>query len=61
MHKTEELLTSTAAGALIGKSGRTVLRLMEAGQIAAVAKLPGPNGAYLFRRKDIERLVNAAA
>lgn len=53
----DDLLTSTQAGALIGKSGRTVIRLMEAGQITPVAKLPGSKGAFLFRRADVERLV----
>ncbi len=61
MPQPDELLTSTAAGLLIGRSGKTVIRLMEAGKLAAVAKLPGVNGAYLFRRSDVERLVKHAA
>jgi hypothetical protein len=56
---TDDLLTSTQAGALIGKSGKTILRLMEAGRIAAVTQLPGTKGAYLFRRGDVERLAQA--
>ena len=58
---TDDLLTSTQAGALLGKSGRTVVRLAEAGDIPFAQKLPGPNGAYLFRRSDIEQLAKATA
>ena len=49
----DELLTSTQAGALIGRSGRTVTRLAEKGAIPVAHQLPGPNGAMLFRRADV--------
>jgi len=52
----DELLTSTQAGTLLVKSARTVQRMADAGSLPVAQKLPGPNGAYLFRRKDIERL-----
>jgi hypothetical protein len=57
-----DLLTSTQAGALLGKSARTVIRLAEANRLPIAQKLPGPNGAYLFRRADVEALLpNEAA
>lgn len=40
-------------------SGRTVVRRAERGEIPIAHKLPGPNGAYLFRRGDIEAAVEA--
>lgn len=61
MPKPDDLLTSTQAGALLNKSGRTVLRKAEAGEIPIAQRLPGPNGAVLFWRSDIEALVPAAA
>lgn len=57
----DELLTSTQAGALLGKSGRTVTRMVEAGVLKPAQKLPGPNGAYLFRLKDVTALSQRAA
>lgn len=50
----EELITATEAGRIVGRSGRTVVRAAEAGRLTIAQKLPGPNGAYLFRRADIE-------
>jgi len=56
-----DLLTTTQAGVILGKSGRTVARMIEAGTLAAVAKLPGPNGAHLLRRSDVLALLEAAS
>ena len=56
----DELLTATQVGSLIGRSGRTVVRMAEAGKLAIAAKLPGPSGAYLFRRSDVDALIQAA-
>ncbi len=53
-----DLLTTTQAGAILGKSGRTVQRMAEAGTIPVAHQLPGPNGALLFRREDVEALVS---
>lgn len=52
----DELLTSTQAGLLLGKSARTILRMVEAGRLTPAQQLPGPNGAFLFRRADIESI-----
>jgi excisionase family DNA binding protein len=56
-----DLLTSTQAGQILGKSSRTVLRLAEAGALPIATKLPGPNGHFLFKRSDIEALAAKAA
>lgn len=49
----DALLTSTQAGVVLGKSARTVTRLADAGALPVAQKLPGPNGAYLFRHTDV--------
>lgn len=59
MPDTDPLLTSTQAGAILNRSGRTVNRLAEAGKLPVAQKLPGPNGALLFRTSDVERLLAA--
>lgn len=57
----DELLTSGQSGALLGRSYRTVIRLAETGELPIAQKLPGPNGAYLFRRADVEALADKRA
>lgn len=52
----DDLLTATQVGVIINRSGRTVIRMADAGQIPVAAKLPGPNGAHLFRRDDADAL-----
>lgn len=57
-----DLITSFEAGLLLGKSARTVQRMAITdanpdGILPIVKKLPGPNGAYLFRRSDVEALL----
>ena len=51
-----DLLTATQVGVIVDRSSRTVIRMAEAGDIAVATKLPGPNGAHLFRRADAEKL-----
>lgn len=60
-HDAEALLTAPQVGRLIGKSGRTVVRMAEAGHLPIAQKLPGPNGAYLFRPSDVDKLLERAA
>jgi excisionase family DNA binding protein len=57
VHTTMELLTTTEAGQILRKSARTVQRMADAGDLVVAQKLPGPNGAYLFRRSDVEALL----
>lgn len=56
MSTDEDLITAPEAGAILGKSARTVQRMIPTGTLKPVRKLPGPNGAYLFRRSDVEAL-----
>ena len=56
-----DLLTSGEAGVLLGKSARTVQRMVEAGSLTPVRRLPGVNGAYLFNRTDIKSLLAETA
>ena len=56
MPDSEDLITAPEAGAILGKSARTVQRMIPTGELTPVRKLPGPNGAYLFRRSDVEAL-----
>lgn len=53
MPKDDALLTSPQAAALVGCSARTVQRAADAGELPTAHKLPGPNGAYLFRPADV--------
>ncbi len=50
---TDNLITSGQAGRILGKSARTVQRMVDSGQLTAAQKLPGPNGAFLFRESDV--------
>ena len=56
MAPTDHLLTSPQAGLILGKSARTVQRMADTGELPVAQKLPGPNGAFLFRRSDVEAL-----
>lgn len=51
------LLTSPEASRILGVSIRTVHRRVAAGDLTPVRQLPGPNGAYLFHRADVEALL----
>lgn len=55
-----ELLTSPQAGLILGKSARTIQRMADDGKLPVAQKLNGPNGAFLFRRSDIEALAPEA-
>lgn len=55
----DDLLTSPQVGLILGKSARTVQRMAGAGELPVAHKIPGPNGAFLFRRSDIEALANS--
>ena len=62
MPKTEQSLITTAqASKVSGKNWRTIIRLVERGELEPAQKLPGLRGAYLFRKADIEALASADA
>lgn len=56
-----ELITSSQAGAILGKSARTVQRLTEKGLLRGVVKVPGPNGAVLYDRAEVEKYAASLA
>lgn len=65
MDTDSDLITSFEAGLLLRKSARTVQRMARTnenpqGVLPVAQKLPGPNGAYLFRRSDVEALLTSA-
>lgn len=51
-----DLIGSDESSQICGVDRATFLRWREAGLIAEAAKIPGPNGAYMFRRSDVEAL-----
>lgn len=57
--KTLDLVTSPQAANILGKSARTIQRMADDGTLPVAQKLPGPNGAYLFRRSDVAALLAA--
>ena len=45
----DEMMTLTEFAKAIGKSRRTVMRRLASGTLASDVKLPGKNGAHLFK------------
>lgn len=61
-HSTPDLIGTTEAARLIGKSPRTVHRLVKDGKLTPVVIAPGGfAGSYLFNRADVERVKGEAA
>ena len=57
MEATDNLIGTAEAAKMLGKSHRTVHRLVEAGELVPVLTAPGGfKGAFLFKRSDVERL-----
>lgn len=57
MATTERLVGSTKAAQMIGRSPRTIHRLVDEGRLVPAVVAPGGrNGAYLFRAVDVEQL-----
>ena len=51
---TEELVDTRGALNVLGRtSPTTISRLVKAGKLTPVHKLPGLRGAYVFRRSDV--------
>ena len=52
-----DLIGSAEAATLLGKSPRTVHRMVEAGTLKPAITAPGGfRGTYLFKRRDVERI-----
>lgn len=56
-----DIITTGEAGRILGRSTRTVQRLIEAGELPTVGKLSGPNGHFLLDRGAVERLAKRRA
>ncbi|WP_369122339.1 helix-turn-helix domain-containing protein [Arthrobacter sp. 18067] len=50
------LITTAQASEASGRSWRSIIRLVEKGDLKPAQKLPGLRGAYLFKPSDIEAL-----
>lgn len=50
-----DVLTSPEVSQILGCSIRTIHRRVDDGELTALRKLPGPNGAFLFERREIDR------
>ena len=53
----DEMMTLTEFATAIGKSRRTVMRRLASGALSSDVKLPGRNGAHLFK---VDRLQKSA-
>lgn len=51
-----DIITTGEAGRMIGRSARTVQRLIESGELPTVGKLAGINGLFLLDRAVVESL-----
>jgi excisionase family DNA binding protein len=60
MSQAAHLLSTAQVAEVLGVSKATVKRLALSGELPHALKLPGDTGAYLFDRKDVERLKAAA-
>lgn len=49
----DELLTTGDVAKMIGRSARTVSRLVKDGEIPYAERLAAANGIYLIRRSDV--------
>lgn len=62
MSTTDELIGSAETARMLGKSPRTVHRMVEAGTLVPAVTAPGGfAGTFLFRRADVEALIEAKA
>ena len=58
----QELIGSVEAASILGKSPRTVHRMVKAGTLRPAVVAPGGfAGTYLFDRAEVEALAGAAA
>lgn len=61
MTNTEHLISTAEAAQVLGKSTRTIYRMVNAGTLAPAIIAPGGRvGSYLFNRADVERAKTAA-
>ena len=57
MAQTEDLIGTAEAARILGRSPRTVHRMVATGDLTPALTAPGgPSGSYLFRRTEVERV-----
>lgn len=56
MAQTPPLIGSKDACLLLDVNRSTLTRWVEAGRLVPVTRLPGKNGAFLFKQEDVDRL-----
>lgn len=57
MPHTEDLIGTAEAARILGRSHRTVHRMVRDGGLTPAITAPGgPSGAFLFRRADVEKI-----
>lgn len=57
-----DLIGTAEVARILGKSPRTIHRLVQAGELVPTVIAPGGHhGAYLFRREDVEALAQEMA
>lgn len=56
-----DLIGSVEAAELLGVDRSVLTRLVQSGRLDRAHKLPGENGAALYRRSDVEALAAARA
>ena len=62
MTSRDSLIGTAEAARMLGKSARTVHRLVESGKLVPAVTAPGGYvGTFLFDRADVEQLAKAAA
>lgn len=60
--ETDTLIGTAEAARILGKSPRTVHRLVASGRLTPAHVAPGGYaGSYLFRREDVQALANEVA
>lgn len=58
MANPEDLISSIEAAELLGVGRSTLTRWVQSGRLSEAMKLPGETGARLFRRADVESMMN---
>lgn len=56
MPTTNDLIGTAEASRILGRTPRTIQRMVAAGVLTPVTTLPGQTGAHLFHREDVERV-----
>ena len=61
MAQAEDLISTAEVARLLGRSHRTVHRLVLAGRLKPAIVAPGGNGVYMFARADVDAYMASAS